>query len=89
MYLRKGNLEDMTDDNVECGIWAFQLIVWLITVIIAKTLLFGVQLLIQDELGIAGLFLLSPFLHHKKLELVVVMVIIPVCLNATQVRLPD
>jgi hypothetical protein len=59
-----------------------QLIVWNMIVTLSKFILFFVQLLFASPLNDMGEAALSPFKDSPKLELIVVMVIVPVTLNS-------
>ena len=62
-----------------------QLTCWVCVVCIAKSFLFSIQLIIPRILEIIAEFVLSPLKGNGNLKLIFIMVIIPLCLNATQV----
>ena len=70
------------DDFVNIRIWFIQVVVWCICQVIAKVFVFFVQFAYHKDLYAIGASLLSVFRGHPKLELVVVMVIVPFTLNA-------
>ena len=66
-----------------------QLAVWLIVVIIVKSILLGLQKLCSGFLESFGNSVLSPFQNNGKLKLIMVMILIPLLLNAVYFWLVD
>ena len=69
------------DEYVNLRTWFLQLIVWCICSFLAKLFVFFVQLNFHRELGYWGTAALVVFEGHPKIELVVVMVILPFLSN--------
>lgn len=65
------------------------MIVWCICTLIAKILIFFLELAYHHELVQWGTGILSQFNGHPKLELVVVMVIMPTILNSLMFYIQD
>lgn len=62
--------------------WILQLVTWCSIVLVSKTiLLFAVVVPLRDEVYAMGTYLLKPFEFSAKLELTMVMVIVPVVIN--------
>ena len=64
-----------------------QIISWVCVVCLTKFILFTFQLLVPGFLEVIGEFILFPLRDNGSLKLIFIMIIIPVCFNATQVRL--
>jgi len=63
-------------------VWGVQLGAWCAIVIVVKLiLLFGIVVPLKPHLYNAGKFLMTPFENYPKLELVIVMIVIPLILN--------
>jgi hypothetical protein len=66
-----------------CRTWGIQTGVWLLITAVGKVvLLWGIVKPFESQLYSAGIWVMSPFLNTPKIELVMVMVVIPVVLNA-------
>ena len=66
-----------------------QLLIWLVIVCVTKVFTYTSQLRFLSELLSVTGFVLSPVLNSPKLELVIVMIIIPVVINSIQFWLTD
>jgi hypothetical protein len=71
-----------TDDNIDYGVWALQLVVWCIIVLLVKLMLFIIQLYFAEPLEHFGELSLSPFESNPRMELLFVMVLLPLSLNS-------
>lgn len=66
-----------------CKTWGIQTLVWILITTVGKiVLLWGIVEPFESQLYAAGLWLMSPFLSMPRVELVMVMVVIPVVLNS-------
>mmetsp|Transcript_49882 Transcript_49882/g.128357 ORF Transcript_49882/g.128357 Transcript_49882/m.128357 type:complete len:234 (+) Transcript_49882:202-903(+) len=72
--------------------WLIQLFIWVALVLVARSVLSLLMYPVQDQLYTAAEVVLSPFNHvpnNGKVELIVVMVIVPLILNSTQFVVQD
>lgn len=75
--------------NPSLFIWFYQLVVWLIIIIISKLFILVFFLITSKELdGILG-YLFEPIQRYPNLELILVMIIIPFILNVVQFWIQD
>ena len=77
------------DDYVNIRTWLIQVIVWCMCTLLAKFFVFFFQLAYHKVIITWGLSVLEVFREHPKIELIVVMVIIPVILNSTMFWVQD
>ena len=77
------------DDAVNIRTWLIQVIVWCICTLLAKILVFFVQLAYHKALIEWGTAVLTVFNGHPKTELVVVMVFVPVTINSLMFWVQD
>lgn len=78
-----------TDDNIDYRVWAVQLVVWCIIVLLVKFILFLIQLYFSESLATFGETCLNDFKGNPKMELIFVMVIMPLFLNSLQYWIQD
>jgi STIMATE family len=78
-----------TDDNIDYRVWAVQLVVWCIIVLLVKLILFVIQLYWAETLEFYGEYALSDFKGNPRLELLFVMVVLPLSLNSAQYWMQD
>lgn len=83
-YFEKENVNGKMKYRLKIKMYFFQLINWLVVIIINKLMLFGINRLARYPLEVFGNFILKPFFVHEKLELVMVMIVFPVIFNITQ-----
>jgi len=77
-------------DPVRLSIWLRQILLWVWIVVLSKIIVSTFVFLLQSPLGRAGHWLLTPVINYSgKLELVVVMVIVPVVMNSVQLWIQD
>ena len=74
--------KESPDDAIDMRIWAVQVIVWVLCTLIAKMFIFFFILAYHKQMVACGNFFLSIFKPYPKLELVMVMIIIPLTFNA-------
>ena len=74
--------KESPDDAIDYRIWAIQVTVWVLCTLIAKLFIFFLILAYHKEMVACGSFVLSIFHSNPKLELVMVMIIIPLTFNA-------
>ena len=77
------------DEYIDVRIWFIQVIVWVMCTFIAKIVVFFIQLRYHTILVQTGEKMLAGFKGSPKLELVVVMIIIPVTLNSLMFWVQD
>lgn len=70
-------------------IWSLQLGVWLFIVLCSKTIVFTFFLVFSDVIDAVFSFLFSALVLYPRIELVVVMIIIPCVLNVVQFWVQD
>ena len=75
------------DFHIDYLIWAIQAGVWSAIAIFMKIISFSIQIKIPDELERIGSYLLQGVEVYPRLELIIVMVIIPFIMNCIQVYL--
>mmetsp|Transcript_69217 Transcript_69217/g.184477 ORF Transcript_69217/g.184477 Transcript_69217/m.184477 type:complete len:234 (+) Transcript_69217:81-782(+) len=69
--------------------WAIQTSLWLSVVIVCKVLVMGLVLIFETPLGELGQLVLSPLCFNPHLELFIVVVLLPLLLNAFQFWVVD
>jgi len=74
------------DFHIDYLIWAIQAGIWSAIAILMKVVSFSVQVKITDTLEKIGSYILSGVKVYPRVELIVVMVIIPFFMNCIQVR---
>ena len=74
--------KEVADDAIDMRIWAVQVIVWVMCTLIAKMFIFFFILAYHKECVTFGNGFLSLFKNHPKVELVMVMIVIPLTFNA-------
>lgn len=77
------------DDFVNVKTWAIQVIVWCLCTTLAKFFTFFFELAYHAEIVAWGTAVLSVFEGHPKLELMVVMVILPFTMNSLMFWVQD
>ncbi len=98
VFARKNNIEilvsgcyysrDTThfeDYNISYYIWATQASVWCVICFLMKVIIYFVMLKWTDKLEDFGKYLLSNIAVYPKLELLIVMVVVPLIMNCIQV----
>lgn len=86
--LRSGDYLQLSE-KPDYKAWLMQLGVWCIIVMLVKWMLVGLIYLLRDYLSEAGQFILSPVDSEPKLELVIVMVLVPSLMNIIQFWVQD
>ena len=70
--------------------FVYQLIAWLIIITINKILLLFIFIIpLEDQLQLFGEWILKPISYNDNLELVIIMIITPICLNIIQYWIQD
>eukprot|EP00744_Colponema_vietnamica_P010822 GILI01015251.1.p1 GENE.GILI01015251.1~~GILI01015251.1.p1 ORF type:complete len:234 (+),score=60.69 GILI01015251.1:211-912(+) len=77
------------EGQMKASYWAAQLAVWLLIVAVVKVLLAVVQYFSADLLVLVASFILRPLFIHPRIELVVVMVLVPFTMNSLQYWIQD
>ncbi|GAB5036852.1 Hypothetical protein NocV09_05100210 [Nannochloropsis oceanica] len=70
-------------------IWLTQLLSWLVIIFITKFVIFGFIYVAWNPLNALALGLFAPFERHRKVELILVMIVGPTILNAVQFYIQD
>jgi len=70
-------------------IWWQQMVQWVLCTLVMKGLITALLVLFENEWGIIGNFIFKPLQIFPKLELVLVMLIGPACMNAFQFWVQD
>mmetsp|Transcript_15911 Transcript_15911/g.29116 ORF Transcript_15911/g.29116 Transcript_15911/m.29116 type:complete len:229 (+) Transcript_15911:112-798(+) len=86
--LRSGDYLQLSD-KPDVKAWLMQLGVWMLIVLFVKWVLVGIIYLLRDYLSDAGAVVLSPVAFEPKLELVIVMVVVPCFMNVIQFWVQD
>ena len=81
--------KEIPDDAVDYRIWAVQVVVWVLCTLIAKLAIFFLILFYHKELVWFGRSFLALFENYPRIELVMVMIIIPLTFNAIQFWIQD
>lgn len=84
-YVKDGKLKN----RLKISMYIYQLLAWLVIVIIAKFILAFIQLNIHDWLEIIGVAVLYPVRNSPRLKLIIVMVLFPVIMNSIQFWVTD
>ncbi|TFJ80323.1 hypothetical protein NSK_008328 [Nannochloropsis salina CCMP1776] len=71
------------------SIWLVQLLSWLVIIFATKFLVFALIYLAWAPLNTLALALFMPFKRHRRVELVLVMIVGPLILNAVQFYIQD
>mmetsp|Transcript_32949 Transcript_32949/g.57790 ORF Transcript_32949/g.57790 Transcript_32949/m.57790 type:complete len:150 (-) Transcript_32949:3577-4026(-) len=87
--LRSGNYYDTESFEIDLGAWAMQLMVWGSIVSLAKWLVVVVMTFYTTQLSKIGHSALNSLMGNPQLELFVVMVAVPLCLNCIQFWVQD
>jgi hypothetical protein len=66
------------------SVWGVQVFSWLVIIIATKIVIALVMYAIWSPLDVLGSLMAKTFRHHRKLELVLVMIVAPTFLNAVQ-----
>lgn len=74
--------KEVPDDAIDMRIWFVQVVVWVLCTLIAKMFLFFLVLAYHRELAEFGNTVLYSMKDYPKLQLVMVMIVIPVFFNA-------
>ncbi len=77
--------DEYDDFHIDYLIWAIQAGIWCSIAILMKIVSFWVQIKIPDTLEEIGSYILSGVKVYPKIELIIVMVIIPFFMNCIQV----
>jgi len=88
-FPRTGDYVDAVTGDVAVRIWARQTCVWVLIVLVAKSLLAIPVLTFMEPLAAVGESLLDPFLLHPHTLLVFVMIIWPAICNSIQFYVVD
>jgi hypothetical protein len=85
-YYNPGS-DEYDDFHIDYLIWAIQTGVWCAIAILMKIIAFGIQIRIPKILEEIGDFILAGVKKYPRLELIVVMIIIPFFMNCIQVNI--
>jgi hypothetical protein len=77
---------EFNDLNINYSIWAIQTSLWCIISSLMKLTIYSIMLSLPDFFERLGTSLLSSVSIYPRLELIIVMVIVPFVLNCIQVR---
>lgn len=75
-------------DN-DIGIWAYQIFIWISIILVVKLIIWTTMTLFHSPLEYIGEKILTPVSFNPDLELVMVMIIIPVTMNAAYFWITD
>lgn len=77
------------DYHINYWIWFIQCFIWCLISSLMKTLMYIITLIFPKELEDFGIYLLSDLQSYPRLQLIVVMIIIPFVLNCFQFWVVD
>lgn len=69
--------------------WGYQILVWLLVVLLSKMTTMGIMVIFEVPFSFIGQLLLLPFEPFPKLELVMIMIILPVIVNSLMFWVTD
>lgn len=70
--------------GLSCSVWVLQLITWCLIIVATKISIALLMLMLWNGLTVVAGVLDTIFRHHRKVELIMVMIIAPTFLNAVQ-----
>ena len=79
----------MEIEEIDYKIWALQMAVWGIIVIIVKVILYLIQLTLADVLEMGTTILIGWLNIYPNLKLVLIMIVVPFFLNSIQFWIQD
>lgn len=83
----KLDTKNFEDYNISYYIWTVQASIWCIICLITKIVLYIVMVNFHERLENFGIYLLENIAAYPKIELVVVMIIVPLIMNCIQVMI--